>query len=186
MDKRTYIQSFDWRTLIGIKKKFPETRTVALLDNTTIAYEYANVTGYPWLGGIDLEKDFNGDYVEAAKSIGASILSPLHGTGHSVNTIGYVPFTTADMVESAHRIGLKVIPWTVRAQRLHSPKSTNGEVLQVDDESTINKLIDDGVDAIISNYPERVKFVGRDRYISVGKKKNMHKAQCLANAALSV
>jgi glycerophosphoryl diester phosphodiesterase len=46
--------------------------------------------------------------------------------------------------------------------------------------------MDDGVDAIISNYPERVKFVGRDRGIRVGKKKNMHKAQCLANAALSV
>ncbi|KAA8913038.1 glycerophosphoryl diester phosphodiesterase [Sphaerosporella brunnea] len=167
MDKRTYIQSFDWRTLIGIKKKFPETRTVALLDDTTIAYEYQNVTGYPWLGGIDLG-DFEGDYIKAAKSIGATILSPVHGHGGSVNTVGYVTFTTKDMVERAHKEGLQVIPWTV------------------DDESTINKLMDDGVDAIISNYPERVKFVGRDRCISAGKKKNHPRPQCLKNAALSV
>lgn len=46
--------------------------------------------------------------------------------------------------------------------------------------------MDDGVDAIISNYPERVKFVGRDRGISVGKKSNKPNPKCLKNAALSV
>jgi glycerophosphoryl diester phosphodiesterase len=86
-----------------------------LIDDTTITYEYLGMTGYPWLGGIDLEKEFDGDYIKAAKSIGAIVLSPLHGRGASVNTVGYEPFTTADMVKRAHRIGLQVIPWTVCA-----------------------------------------------------------------------
>jgi len=41
------------------------------------------------------------------------------------------------------------------------------------------------VDAIISNYPERVKFVGRDRGIVAGKKASKHRPKCLKNVALS-
>lgn len=52
--KRTYIQSFDWRTIIGIKQKFPKIRTVALLDDTTIIPFDRGVGGYPWLGGINV------------------------------------------------------------------------------------------------------------------------------------
>ncbi|KAL7270650.1 hypothetical protein RUND412_006629 [Rhizina undulata] len=123
--ERTYIQSFDWRTIIGIKEKFPETRTVALLDDTTIIPEDRGVGGYPWLGGIDLEKDFNGGYIAAAAFINATVLSPVHGlpSNGTVNTPGYVPFTTAEMVKAAHEFGLWVVPWTV------------------EDESTIDKLI---------------------------------------------
>lgn len=51
---RTSIQSFDWRTLVGIKKKFPKTKTVALLDYTTIVAEDRGVPGYPWLGGVNV------------------------------------------------------------------------------------------------------------------------------------
>ncbi|KAI5799998.1 glycerophosphoryl diester phosphodiesterase [Geopyxis carbonaria] len=167
-EKRTFIQSFDWRTIIGIKKKFPEVRTVALLDDTTIIPDDRGVSGYPWLGGIDLEADFAGDYVAAAKSIKATVLSPVHGVPSSdtIHTPGYVPFVTRDVVSRAHDAGLQLIPWTV------------------DDESTISKLMADGVDAIISNYPERVKFVGRDRGNNVGKPKNKGISGCLKNASL--
>lgn len=53
---------------------------------------------YPWLDGIDLDK-FRGDYVRAAKSIGAALLSPMHGSPSSsnVNTPGCVPFVTKEM-----------------------------------------------------------------------------------------
>jgi glycerophosphoryl diester phosphodiesterase len=112
MDTRTYIQSFDWRTIIGIKAKFPEIRTVALLDDTTIVPD--DEGAYPWLGGVDLE-EFDRDFVKAAKSIGAVVLSPVHGvpSSSSVNTPGYKPFVTKELVKRAHREGLKVIPWTV-------------------------------------------------------------------------
>lgn len=55
---RVVIQSFDWRTLIGIKEKFPAYTTVALLDDTTIIAEDRDSTGYPWLGGIDASSLF--------------------------------------------------------------------------------------------------------------------------------
>ncbi|PWW78962.1 hypothetical protein C7212DRAFT_350211 [Tuber magnatum] len=119
---RTYIQSFDWRTIIGIKKKFPKTKTVALLDDTTVVP--SGNLGFTWLGGIDLQKDFAGDWVKAAHSIDVTVLSPVHGTpsSASVNTPGYKPFTTADVVNRAHELGMMVIPWTV------------------DDEVTIDKM----------------------------------------------
>lgn len=132
---RTTIQSFDWRTLIGIKKKFPETVTIALVAPDTITPVNDE---YPWLGGIDLA-EFNNDWVAAAASIGAEILSPAHGSPwtKTVNTIGYEPLVTEQVVKRAHEYNMKIIPWTV------------------DDEVTIAKLIDDGVDGIISDYPQR-------------------------------
>lgn len=109
MDKRAYVQSFDWRTLIGIKEELPEIRTVALLDLGTIAKENGVC---PWLGGVDLDR-FWGDYVQAAKSIGAAALSPVHGSpsSSSVSTPGYVPIVTEEAIERAHRLGMKLIPW---------------------------------------------------------------------------
>ncbi|THZ23568.1 glycerophosphoryl diester phosphodiesterase [Aureobasidium pullulans] len=174
-ESRTSIQSFDWRTLVGIHAAYPEVTIVALLDETTVVPDETNMTYpwlensmYPWLGGIDLDT-FSGDWVAAAHSIGASILSPNHGTGNAsdatVNTPDYVPFTTKDVVNRAHGLGMQVIPWTVDA------------------EVTISKLLDDGVDAIISNYPERVMYVGRQRGLSVGRARNPSKPECLVNAS---
>jgi len=161
---RTFIQSFDWRTLVGIKAKFPKIPTVALLDPTTIV---PNAAGkFIWLNNIKLDTDFGGDWVKAAASIGAAVLSPVHGYGGAtVNTPGYVPFVTKDVVERAHKAGMTVIPWTV------------------DYEVTIDKLINDGVDGIISNYPERVLWVAKQKGVSSGKTRNPARDQCLANAA---
>ncbi|CAD0089799.1 unnamed protein product [Aureobasidium vineae] len=148
---------------------------VALLDETTVVPDETNKTypwlensKYPWLGGLDLD-DFSGDWVAAAHSISSSILSPNHGTGNSsdatVNSPLYEPFTTKNVVDRAHALGMQVIPWTVDA------------------EVTISKLLDDGVDAIISNYPERVMYVARQRGLSVGRARNPSKPECLANAS---
>ena len=110
---RTIIQSFDWRTLVAIKKRFPETRLAALVQGSTLV-PAANGT-YTWLGGIDLAEDFGGDWVAAAASLGVEVVSPVHGapSSMSVNTPGYVPFVTADMVARAHRLQMQVVPWTV-------------------------------------------------------------------------
>lgn len=45
------------------------------------------------------------------------------------------------MGDEAHKFGMKVIPWTA------------------DDEPTMNKLIDDGVDGLITNYPDQLRLV---------------------------
>jgi glycerophosphoryl diester phosphodiesterase len=87
--------------------------------------------------------DFGGSPVRAAHSFGASALSPVHGNPQNgtVNDPNYVPFTTRAMVDEAHAVGMKVIPWTI------------------DDAATQNKLIDDGVDGIITDYPDRLREV---------------------------
>lgn len=162
---RTTIQSFDWRTLIGIKRKWPETVTVALLDDTTVVRDPTASIPYPWLGGVNLDS-FGGDWVAAAHSIDAGIVSPVHGvpSNATVNTIGYKAFVTRANTQRAHQLGMQMVPWTVN------------------DESTMSKLVDDGVDAIISDYPERVLSVARQRGISVGRARARSRPACLARA----
>lgn len=159
---RTTIQSFDWRTLIGIKERYPDIVTVALVDDETITPDENG--DYPWLGGVQLE---NEDWVSAAASIGASIVSPVHGvpSNETVNTPEYVPFVTKENTDQAHELGMQMIPYTVNA------------------EVTMSKLIDDGVDAIISDYPERVMYVAKQRGLSVGRARNPSKPECLVNAS---
>lgn len=159
---RTTIQSFDWRTLIGIKKKFPKTVIVALVELETLT----PVNGeYPWLGGLNLA-DFNNDWIAAAASIGAEIVSPGHGFPwtDTIHTPGYEPFVNEDMVKRAHELNMRIIPWTA------------------DDEATIAKLIDDGVDGIMSNYPQRVMWVGREKNRYVPRVETKHRPHCLVNA----
>ena len=54
----------------------------------------------------------------------------------------------------------------------------------MDDEDTIDKLISDGVDAIISDYPERVKHIAWDRGYASGLRTREPRPQCLKKASL--
>lgn len=56
---------------------------------------------------------FNGSWVAAAHSIGASVISPLYGYPGSVNTPTYIPFTTSRTVQEARSLGMQILPWTV-------------------------------------------------------------------------
>lgn len=75
----------------------------------------------PWLGGIRLD-DLPGNTLGirialAAWSIGADILSPAAISSQSNSSdpsqSGYLSFTTKEMIEKAHELGLLVKPWTV-------------------------------------------------------------------------
>ncbi|KAF8078314.1 hypothetical protein FPV67DRAFT_47080 [Lyophyllum atratum] len=82
----------------------------------------AEVNGLsPWSAGLKLS-DFAGAttgvaIVEAAKSIKADILSLAAVSDKSPvrdpTVAGYVPFTTKDMIDRAHEVGMLVIPWTL-------------------------------------------------------------------------
>jgi glycerophosphoryl diester phosphodiesterase len=78
----------------------------------------------PWLAGSDVD-DFDG-VPELVHAFGARILSPY-----------YREIDRRD-VEEAHRLGLKVIPWTVNDRRI------------------MKKLIDWGVDGIITDTPDQL------------------------------
>jgi glycerophosphoryl diester phosphodiesterase len=143
-EKRVSIQSFDWGSLIRMHQVAPKLPLVALSN-----YDFMMVGQpgkSPWLGGLDID-DFGGDPIKAIKSFGASAYSPVHGFPQNgkVTDAGYRPYVTKDMVRDAHRNGIKVIPWTV------------------DDPATMNKLIDDGVDGVITDYPDRLREVAEKR-----------------------
>ncbi|MFC4005361.1 glycerophosphodiester phosphodiesterase [Prauserella oleivorans] len=138
------IQSFDWGSLMLMRERAPKLPVVALTQPEFL--QVGEPGKSPWLGGLDID-DFGGSPVRAVTSFGASALSPVHGNpqGGTVNDPDYVPFTTKALVDEAHEAGLKVVPWTVN------------------DKATMHKLIDDGVDGIITDYPDRLREVVADR-----------------------
>ncbi|WP_285698222.1 glycerophosphodiester phosphodiesterase family protein [Actinomadura sp. NBRC 104412] len=140
MLKQVTIQSFDWGALMRMRQV---ERRLPLVALTNITFLQTGQPGKsPWLGGIDID-DFGGDPLKAIKSFGADAFSPVHGSPENgkITDPGYRPYVTKAMVDRAHRMGLKVVPWTV------------------DDEPTMEKLIDDGVDGIITDYPDRLRRV---------------------------
>jgi glycerophosphoryl diester phosphodiesterase len=148
---RATIQSFDWGALMRVREVEPRLEIVALTN-----YDFLQ-TGQPgaspWLGGIDID-DFGGDPIAAIKSFGADAFSPVHGfpQGGKVTDPDYRPYVTREMVDHAHDNHIKVIPWTIN------------------DPATINKLIDDGVDGIITDYPDRLRDIAAERGFRLPKR----------------
>jgi len=161
--RQVTIQSFDWGSLMRMRQVAPELPLVALTDYTFLQVGQPGKS--PWLGGIDID-DFGGDLVKAAKSLGASAISPVHGFPQDgkVTDPGYKPYVTADMVKSAHHAGMKVIPWTI------------------DDPATMQSLIDKGVDGLITDYPDRLRNVVRDNGFRLPKAYDAPAVRALASA----
>ncbi|MCC3765028.1 glycerophosphodiester phosphodiesterase [Glycomyces sp. TRM65418] len=143
ISRQVTIQSFDWGALMLMNETAPELPIVALTNYTFLQTGQAGAS--PWLGGIDID-DFGGDPIAAIDSFGADAFSPVHGfpQNGSVDDADYEPYVTEAMVDHAHDHGIEVVPWTVN------------------DEATMRKLIDDGVDGIITDYPDVLRDVMRD------------------------
>lgn len=146
------IQSFDWGALMRMREVAPELPIVALTNGDQFL-QPGRPGASPWLGGIDID-DFGGDLVAAVDSFGADGLSPVHGDPQdgAIGDPDYEPYTTKRLVRDAHRAGIEVVPWTV------------------DDPATMHKLIDDGVDGIITNYPDRLRKVMAERRLELPKR----------------
>jgi len=140
MLQQVTIQSFDWGALMRMRELEPRIPIVALTNRDFLQTGQPGAS--PWLGGLDID-DFGGDPLLAVKSFGADAFSPVHGFPQdgAVTDPDYEPYVTANMVEHAHDLGIAVVPWTV------------------DDTATMHKLIDDGVDGIITDYPDRLRAV---------------------------
>ena len=141
---RTSIESFDWGALMRMRQVAPELPTVALMNEEFL--QLGKPGASPWLGGLDADaygRDPATALVGAAHSFGASAISPVQGTPQSggVTQPGFVPFTTPDMIEKAHAVGMAVIPWTV------------------DDVPTMQAMIDAGADGLITDYPDRLRWL---------------------------
>ncbi|MDP9869638.1 MULTISPECIES: glycerophosphodiester phosphodiesterase family protein [Streptosporangium] len=142
--RQVTVQSFDWSSLMRMRELEPRLPIVALTKRDFL--QTGRPGASPWLGGIDID-DFGGDPLKAVKSFGADAFSPVHGFPQNgkVTDPGYQPYVTGEMVDQAHSLGIKVIPWTV------------------DDVPTMNKLIDDGVDGMITDYPDRLRLLLSER-----------------------
>lgn len=145
MEDRVFLQSFDWRTL-KIMHNIDPTITLVALSSEQPSWGYVDgcylkigdKNASPWLAGLNIN-DYHGDYVKAAKAIGADVVSP------------YWEELSPQLVSEAHELGMKVVPWTV-----NSPKS-------------MNMLIDMGVDGIISDKPWILRDILIKRNIPVAE-----------------
>ena len=124
------IQSFDWRTLMAAKRLAPEIETVCLTSPPTLRdkNDGARRAPSPWLAGLD-PADHGGSAPRLAKAAGCGTWSPRFSE------------LTPALVEEAHGLGLKVVPWTVNAR---------------DDMVRIIGMKPDG---LITDYPDRAREV---------------------------
>lgn len=121
---RVEIESFDWRTLPAVHRVEPSMPVVALWNQTT--WRPAS----PWLAGID--PVVVGDPLVGAMMVGASIVSPAYALVDDA------------LVDRAHALGLKVLPWTIN------------------DADTMRAQIAAGVDGIITDDPATLRAVMAD------------------------
>lgn len=132
------VQSFDWRTLVEIKRLAPEIRTVCLtiqqagFDNVQKGRRGPS----PWTAGLDVD-ELGGSVPRLVERAGCAVWSPFYGE------------VTADNVREAVALGLEVIPWTV-----------NETVDMV-------RLIEIGVHGIITDYPDRLRQVMADKKLAL-------------------
>ncbi|MGL4306802.1 MAG: glycerophosphodiester phosphodiesterase [Mycobacteriaceae bacterium] len=138
------IQSFDWRTFALVKKAEPSIPLVALYDETTFT------PGSLWLGGINFDT-YHNDPIGAAVALGANVISPGYSNpyGAKVGEPGFALIADREYVQKAHHAGIKVIPWTIN------------------DKATIAAQIDTGVDGVITDYPDRMREVLKEKSLTL-------------------
>ena len=127
---RVTLQSFDWRTLIELKRIAPDIETSCITmqtkDNDTVTSSDGGPS--PWHAGFAL-RDHGGSLPALAKAAGCGTWSMFWRN--------LTPKELAD----AHALGLKVLPWTVNER------------------GDMRNFIDLGVDGIITDYPDRLREV---------------------------
>ena len=129
LESRVVIQSFDWRTLAVVQREAPQIKTSYLsaqqpfMDNIC-----AREALSPWTAGLHVRR-FEGSVPRMVHAAGGSIWSPCADD------------IDATAVAEAHRLGLKVVVWTVNT------------------EAAMQRMIALGVDGIISDYPDLLRRV---------------------------
>jgi len=129
MAERTTVQSFDWRTLIAIKGLRPRQATACL----TIESESMNTNLVDGTGAspwhAGLRAAEHGSVPRLARAAGCEIWSMFWRN------------LTPELAAEAHALGLKLLPWTVN------------------DPVDMARLIELGVDGLITDYPDRLRQV---------------------------
>ncbi|MDD3266148.1 MAG: glycerophosphodiester phosphodiesterase family protein [Burkholderiales bacterium] len=142
---RAEIQSFDWEPLYELHKINPKVKLAFLVgyDDIPRMQESDVKQAGLWSGG-KLLKNYNYSIPQMVKALGGSLYEPED-----------VSLTKEDLDE-AHALGLKVVVWTWPE---HSGNAFNPEV--------VNRLIDWGVDGIITDDPARLNSILASRGMRV-------------------
>lgn len=138
MGDRVTVQSFDWRTLVEVKRLAPQIATVCLtIDSSGMNTVRPGADGAsPWHAGLKPAEHGN-SVVRLAKAAGCSAWSPFWRN------------VTAELVAEAHALGLKAVPWTVN---------------EPDEMARLAAL---GVDGLITDYPDRARLVLMARGLTI-------------------
>ena len=130
VSERVTVQSFDWRTLVEVKRIAPEIELSCLTVQTKSDDTVSSADGgaSPWHAGFAL-RDHGGSLPATVKAAGCGVWSMFWRN------------LSAKELAEAHALGVKVLPWTVN------------------DQSDMLRLIELGVDGIITDYPDRLRSV---------------------------
>jgi glycerophosphoryl diester phosphodiesterase len=136
---RVTVQSFDWRTLIEVKRIAPEIETSCLTiqtQNDDTMQQTPDGGPSPWHAGLAL-RDHGGSVPALVKAAGCGVWSMFWRN------------LSPKELAAAHALGLKVLPWTVNER------------------GDMRTLIDLGVDGIISDYPDRLREVMAEKKMAL-------------------
>ncbi len=129
MADRVTIQSFDWRTLLEVRRLAPEIPTSCLTivspGMDTVSADASGVS--PWQAGVRATPP-------------ESLPARVRAAGCTVWSMYWRNLGVSSLQE-AKALGLRVLPWTVN------------------DPAQMERLIDMGVDGIITDYPDRLRAV---------------------------
>jgi glycerophosphoryl diester phosphodiesterase len=129
MASRTTIQSFDWRTLAIVQREAAEITTSYLSSQSVSLDNIGAGQAEDSPWTAGVRFRDHGSVPGMVKAAGGAIWSPNHLE------------LTAALVKEAHDLGLKVLPWTLN------------------DPADMERLMDWGVDGMITDYPNRLRDV---------------------------
>jgi glycerophosphoryl diester phosphodiesterase len=129
MEQRTIVQSFDWRTLAVVQREAPEIATSYLSSQSATLDNIGVGQREASPWTAGVRFRDHGSVPKMVKAAGGAIWSP-----------NYRELDEA-LVKEARGLGLKVLPWTVN------------------DPPDMERLIDWGVDGIITDRPDRLRDV---------------------------
>ncbi len=123
---RTFLQSFDWRLPALVQRHLPEIKIGLISDLQPDGNPQSPICGKPSLWTDGLDLAEFPDIPHMVRQLGAQVWS------------GNYLDITARNVQSAHSLGLSIYAWTVNT------------------ETDMRTMMDYGVDAITTDYPDRL------------------------------
>jgi glycerophosphoryl diester phosphodiesterase len=127
--QRATVQSFDWRTLVEVKRLRPKQATACLtIEAESTNTNAADASGAsPWHAGLRVAE--YGSLPRRVKAAGCETWSMFWRN------------LTPELASEARALGLKLLPWTVN------------------EPAEMARLVDLGVDGLITDYPDRLRKV---------------------------